>query len=610
MLRPVTTFSPSNNSSSIIDASVENPIVIKINQLSKSYFARELFADVSFQMNAGERLGLVGRNGHGKTTLFRLILGQEEPDSGEITIPRNYRIGHLEQHLHFTRPTILEEAVLGLPEEESHSIYKAEAILFGLGFSQADLGNAPRKFSGGFQIRINLAKLLLSEPNLLLLDEPTNYLDITSVRWITRFLSNFKGELILISHDRDFMDRVTTHTAVIHRQKVRKFEGGTAKAYAQIVLEDEIHEKTRANEERKRAHAEAFINRFRAQASKAKMVQSRIKMLERIPKLDEIADIESLDFEFRHAPFTAKTLLEARDLSFGYTPDHLLFRHMNLTINARDKFGVIGNNGKGKSTLLNVISSGLIPVTGEIKVHPDMRLGYFGQTNIQRLNPKLTIEEEIEQTNPALTRTQVRNICGTMMFGGDLALKKVAVLSGGEKSRTLLGKILAHPSNLLLLDEPNNHLDMESIDALIESLQDFPGALLIVTHNERILRALATKLIVFHRGKVDVFNSGYDEFLEKIGWEEETDGTSAQKKPTSRNNYNEKKEREKAERREKARIEKLEALIMKSENALRQYNEQLEIEANRNNLAQINELSKKISRVKQEIEDLYHQYGD
>jgi len=584
--------------------------VIKINQLSKSYFARELFADVSLQMNAGERLGLVGRNGHGKTTLFRLILGQEEPDSGEITIPRNYRIGHLEQHLHFIRPTILEEAALGLPEEESHSIYKVEAILFGLGFSQVDLGKAPREFSGGFQIRINLAKLLLSEPNLLLLDEPTNYLDITSVRWVTRFLSNFKGELILISHDRDFMDSVTTHTAVIHRQKVRKFEGGTAKAYAQIVLQDEIHEKTRANEERKRAHAEAFINRFRAQASKAKMVQSRIKMLERLPKLNELADIESLDFEFRHAPFTAKTLLEAREVSFGYTPDHLLFRHMNLTINARDKFGVIGNNGKGKSTLLNVISGGLIPVTGEIKTHPDMRLGYFGQTNIQRLNPKLTVEEEIEQTNPALTRSQVRNICGTMMFGGDLALKKVAVLSGGEKSRTLLGKILAHPSNLVLLDEPNNHLDMESIDALIESLQSFPGALLIVTHNERILRALATKLIVFHRGKVDVFNSSYDEFLEKIGWEEENDGKGAQKQPTLRNNYIEKKEREKAERREKARIGKLEALIMKSENALKQYNEQLEIEANRNNLAQINELSKKISRVKQEIEDLYSQYGD
>jgi len=583
--------------------------VIKINQLSKSYFARELFTDVSFQMNAGDRLGLVGRNGHGKTTLFRLILGQEEPDSGEITIPRNYRIGHLEQHLHFTQPTILAEAALGLPEDESHSIYKAEAILFGLGFSQADLEKAPSEFSGGFQIRINLAKLLLSEPNLLLLDEPTNYLDITSVRWIARFLANFNGELILISHDRDFMDRVTTHTAVIHRQKIRKFEGGTAKAYEQIVFEDEIHEKTRANEEKKRAHAEAFINRFRAQASKAKMVQSRIKMLEKLPKLDGLADIESLDFEFRHAAFAAKTLLEARDISFGYTSNHLLFRHINLTVNARDRFGVIGNNGKGKSTLLNLLSGGLKPLTGELKAHPDMKLGYFGQTNIQRLNPRWTIEQEIEHTNPALTRTQVRNICGTMMFSGDLALKKVSVLSGGEKSRTLLAKILAHPSNLLLLDEPNNHLDMESIDALIESLQDFPGALLIVTHNERILRALATKLIVFHRGRAEVFNSNYDEFLEKIGWEDEIGNGGAKKKLTLRNDYNEKKEREKAERREKTRIAKLEAQILKSENSLKKYHEQLEIEATRNNLPQITELSKKISHVKQEIEDLYREYA-
>jgi ATP-binding cassette subfamily F protein 3 len=414
------------------------------------------------------------------------------------------------------------------------------------------------------------------------------------------------------------MDSVTTHTAVIHRQKVRKFEGGTAKAYAQIVLEDEIHEKTRANEDKRRAHAEAFINRFRAQASKAKMVQSRIKMLERLPKLDGLAAIESLDFEFRHAPFAAKTLLDARDLSFGYHAGHLLFKDINLSINARDRIGVIGNNGKGKSTLLNLLSGGLKPVTGELKAHPDVKLGYFGQTNIQRLNPKLTIEQEIEHANPALTRTQVRNICGTMMFGGDLALKKVSVLSGGEKSRTLLGKILAHPSNLLLLDEPNNHLDMESIDALIESLENFPGALLIVTHNEGILRALATKLIVFHRGRVDVFDTGYDEFLEKIGWEDEghgngkgnARGNGAPKKPTTRSNYNEKKEREKAERREKARLEKLEAQIMKSETVLKKYNEQMMLEANRNNLTQMRELSVKISQVKREIEDLYSQYAE
>jgi ATP-binding cassette subfamily F protein 3 len=591
-------------------SSTKKAIVIKINQLFKSYFARELFTDVNLQMNAGERLGLVGRNGHGKTTLFRLILGQEEPDSGEIALPRNYRIGHLEQHLHFSRPTILEEAALGLPEEESHFMYKAEAILSGLGFAEADHTRAPREFSGGFQIRINLAKLLLSEPNLLLLDEPTNYLDITSVRWITRFLSNFKGELILISHDRDFMDRVTTHTAVIHRQRIRKFEGGTAKAYEQILVEDEIHEKTRANEEKKRAQAEAFINRFRAQASKARLVQSRIKMLERLPKLDALNEIESLDFEFRHASFNARTMLEARGLSFGYAPGHPLFQGLNLTVHAHDRFGVIGNNGKGKSTLLNVIAGELQPETGAIKTHPDMRLGYFGQTNIQRLDPKLTIEEEIELANGALTRTQVRNICGTMMFGGDLALKKVAVLSGGEKSRTLLGKILAHPSNLLLLDEPNNHLDMESIDALIESLENFPGAVLMVTHNERILRALATKLIVFHRGKTEVFHCGYNEFLEKIGWEEEGGGKGAARKPTARPDHNEKKEREKTERREKARMEKLEARIMESESALKKCHDELEIEANRNNLKRITELSKKIAHLKQEIDGLYREYGD
>jgi ATP-binding cassette subfamily F protein 3 len=589
---------------------IEKPIVIKISRLSKSYFARDLFTDVTLQMNAGERLGLVGRNGHGKSTLFKLILGQEEPDSGEITMPRNYRIGHLEQHLRFTQPTILEEAALGLPEEESHSSYKVEAVLFGLGFSRDDLEKPPREFSGGFQIRINLAKLLLSEPNLLLLDEPTNYLDITSVRWVAGFLSSFKGELMLISHDRGFMDSVITHTAIIHRGKIRKFEGGTAGAYAQMLTEDEVHEKTRANEERKRAHAEAFINRFRAQASKAKMVQSRIKMLERLPKLDELADIESLDFEFRYAPVGGKRLLDARGISFGYSPDHLLFHDLNLTIGARDRFGVIGKNGKGKSTLLNVLSGGLKPASGEIQAHPDVRLGYFGQTNIQRLNPNWTIEEEIEGANSALTRTEVRNICGAMMFGGDLALKKVSVLSGGEKSRALLGKILARPSNLLLLDEPNNHLDMESIDALTETLEAFPGALLIVTHNERILRALAVKLIVFHRGKVDVLDSGYDEFLEKIGWEDESENGAAQKKPPARNDYQEKKERERAERREKTRIEKLEARILKSEAELKQYHEQLAVEASRNNLAQLNDLTRKISQLTHDIEDLYREYGE
>lgn len=300
--------------------------------------------------------------------------------------------------------------------------------------------------------------------------------------------------------------------------------------------------------------------------------------------------------------------MEAGDVSFGYTRGHLLFRDLNLTIKTGDRIGVIGKNGKGKSTLLSVLSGDFKPSTGEIKTHADMKMGYFGQTNIQRLNPKFTVEQELEHANPILTRTQVRNICGTMMFGGDLALKKISVLSGGEKSRTLLGRILAHPSNLLLLDEPNNHLDMQSIDALIESLQEFPGASLFVTHNERMLRELATRLVVFHRGRVDVFNSAYDDFLEKVGWEDEGDGRAGQKRHSSRNHHREKRELEKAERKKKARLENLEAEIITSENTLNLFNEQLVVASNHGNLVQMRELSEKITHMAKAIEDLYREY--
>ncbi|MCH6559918.1 ABC-F family ATP-binding cassette domain-containing protein [candidate division KSB1 bacterium] len=584
--------------------------MIKAINLEKSYGKQVLFKDLSFNVNRGEKIGLVGRNGFGKTTLFQLILGRAEPDEGTISIPRGYRIGCLEQHIKFSKETVLEEGCLGLHETEEHAEWKVAKMLSGLGFSEEDMQQHPSTFSGGFQIRLNLAKVLVANPDLLLLDEPNNYLDIVAIRWLTNILRSWKNELMLITHDRQFMDGVTTHTMLIHRQKVRKAAGNTEKLYNQIAQEEEIYEKTRLNDQKKRKQTELFISRFRAKARLAGMVQSRVKSLEKQKKLDALEKQESLDFSFNSAHFPAARMMAAEGLSFSYSQEKpYLIDNFSINIGKGERICVIGKNGKGKSTLLNILSGGLKPVTGELKAHPDMKLGYFGQTNIQRLNPKFTIEQEIERTNPALTRTQVRNICGTMMFGGDLALKKVSVLSGGEKSRTLLAKILAHPSNLLLLDEPNNHLDMESIDALIESLQDFPGALLIVTHNERILRALVTKLIVFHRGRMDVFDSGYDEFLEKIGWEDETEAKGAKKKLTARNNYNEKKEREKAERKEKARIAKIEAQILKSENSLKKYNEQLVIEANRNNLAQLNELSKKISQVKQDIEDLYSEYA-
>ena len=495
--------------------------MLQIQGLKKSFGLQVIFDGITMQMGPGERLGLVGRNGHGKTTLFRIILGEEQPDEGNIVFPKNYRVGHLAQHLNFTEPTILEEGCLGLLPDECDDHYKVEAILFGLGFTQEDMSRAPSEFSGGYQIRLNLAKVLVSHPNLLLLDEPTNYLDIVSMRWLTNFLRNWRGEMIIISHDRDFMDGVTTHTASIHRCKLKKVAGSTEKLYAQIIQEEEIHEKMRVNDEKTRKHMEVFINRFKAKASKASVVQSRVKMMEKLPKLDKLSQIDSLDFEFRHMPFPGKVVLEAEDLTFGFEEGKPLFSNLNLMIQSKDRVAIIGKNGKGKSTLLNVMAGEFKPDAGLVRMHPQTTLGYFGQTNISRLTPTLTVEEEIGSANVLLGRTAVRNICGTMMFDGDKAEKTIEKLSGGEKSRVLLGKILANPSNLLFLDEPTNHLDMESIEALVESIQEYPGAVVLVTHSEMILREVATKLVIFHQGGVEFFPGTYDDFLEKIGWEEE-----------------------------------------------------------------------------------------
>jgi ATP-binding cassette subfamily F protein 3 len=335
----------------------------------------------------------------------------------------------------------------------------------------------------------------------------------------------------MISHDREFLDSVSTHSALIHRGRLRKIQGSTEKLYAQIVLEEEVHERTRQNAEKKRLKEEAFITRFRAKASKASAVQSRIKRLEKMPALEKLAHIDELDFSFREAPFFAERMMELRGISFGYQEDAPLFQGLNLKIGPEDRIGVIGKNGKGKSTLLNLMAGELAPLKGERVLHPEVKLGYFGQTNIQRLQPQLTVEAEVNSANPDLGRTVVRTICGTMMFSGDAAEKKISVLSGGEKSRVLLGKILARPSNLLILDEPTNHLDMESIEALLESLGEFSGAVVIVTHSEMILKDVITKLVVFHRGGVEVFSGGYEEFLEKVGWEDE--GPPKQSKPVA-----------------------------------------------------------------------------
>ncbi len=495
--------------------------MIKVINLTKSFGRQILLDSVSFSINPRERIGLVGRNGHGKTTLFRIIVGEEHADSGEITIPRNYRVGYVTQQLKFTEPTVLAEACKGLADPHGET-WMAEKILSGLGFTKSDILRKPEEFSGGFQVRLNLAKVLVSEPDLLLLDEPTNYLDIVSIRWLEKYLRQWKGELVVITHDRSFMDSVTTHIIGIHRQKLRKIEGGTDKYYAQILKEEEIHEKTRINDEKKRREVELFISRFRAKARLAGMVQSRIKALEKQDKLDRLAKIKSLEFSFSHRPFPGKVLMNADSLSFSYTGQDLI-KDFSITIGRNDRICVIGKNGKGKTTLLRLLSGEIAPRSGSINSHNDMRIGYFGQTNTLKMNASFTIEEEI--MGAGCDRQAARDIAGAMMFEDDMALKKIGVLSGGEKSRVLLARILAQKSNLLLLDEPTNHLDMESSDALLAAIDAFEGAAVVVTHNEMFLHTLANRFVVFQAGGVFVFEGTYQGFLEKIGWDDEGDGS-------------------------------------------------------------------------------------
>jgi len=494
--------------------------MLQITNLTLSFGTQKVFDEAQFKIGKKERVGLVGRNGSGKTTLFKLLTGEIETEDDSISLPKNYSIGYLKQHLGFTEDTVLEEACLGLREEDYGQEWKAEKILFGIGFTEEDLYRSPLEFSGGYQVRLNLAKVLLSEPDLLLLDEPTNYLDIVSIRWLTGFLKKWPHELIIITHDRAIMNSVTTHTMLLHRQKIKKIKGDTVKLYEQVAEEEEIYERTMVNEQKSRKKTEIFINRFRAKANLASLVQSRIKELERKGVKEKLSKIQTLDFRFNSAEFKAKNLMKVDNISFGYTPELKLINKLSITIHKDDRIGIIGKNGKGKSTLLRLLAGKLEPNEGTISYHDNCSRGYFGQTNIEQLSPNSSILEELESTRGNLTNSEVRSTAGAMLFSGGLALKKISLLSGGEKSRVSLGKILLTPTNFLLLDEPTNHLDMESCDSLLAAMDDFSGAVAIVTHNELLLHHLAKRLIIFNDNKVFLFDGTYQMFLKTIGWKD------------------------------------------------------------------------------------------
>ncbi|MBA2404791.1 MAG: ABC-F family ATP-binding cassette domain-containing protein [Bdellovibrionales bacterium] len=581
--------------------------MIQVVRLAKGFGTQILFEDISFTLGKGERVGLVGRNGTGKTTLFKILLGEELPDAGDVILPRNYKTGTLKQHLHFTHPTILEECMTALTGDAEFDQYKVEKMLLGLGFKMDDFSRPPSDFSGGYQIRLNLAKVLLADPDCLLLDEPTNYLDIVSMRWLSKFLRNFRGELVIITHDRGFMDEVTTHTMGIWRQKVFKIKGPSTKYFEQIMLEEEIYEKTRVNSDKKRKDLEEFVARFKAKASKATQAQSRMKLLEKMPELDALAMVATLDFEFNHKECPGKTLMEVKDISFGYTEENLI-ENISFPILKGDKVAIIGKNGKGKSTLLNLLAGELAPRGGQISPNVNLLIGHFGQTNINRLNMENTIEEEVGSVDVNLGQQRVRSICGTMMFTGDLAKKKIKVLSGGERARVLLAKLLAKPCNLLLLDEPTNHLDQESVESLTLELQNYPGAVIIVTHSESMLREVATSLIVFQHGKVEYLPESYDDFLRKIGWDEDETAVSGttREKPSRQETKRLRSEMIIERSREisplKKRMEYLENEIMKLEDEQPKLEAELIERTTSGDSKKIQETSQRLGSVRKKID--------
>ncbi len=590
--------------------------MIQLTNISKNFSSQELFSNLTFKLNPNTRVGLVGRNGSGKSTLFKIILGEETADAGDISIPKNYKIGTLKQHLTFTEKTLREEASLALTDEMKYDTYRVEKILFGLGFVAEDLEKDPLSFSGGYQIRINLAKLLVTEPNLLLLDEPTNYLDIVSLRWLKAFLRAFEGEVILITHDRNFMDGVCTHTMGIVRKKIEIIPGSTHKFYEQLSANDELHAKQKVAQDKKVKELEEFIAKNKARASTASLAQSKVKQLEKMDRLDDLGFDNSLEFNFNYKDTPAKVLLDIKDLSFGYTPENILFKDISFTLEKGECLGIIGKNGKGKSTLLNTIAKELKQLSGEVEYHGTTSFAHFGQTNIAHLSDKNTVMDEIYVGNSKLSEAQVRSICGGMMFSGDAAKKKISLLSGGEKSRVMLGQILARNVNLLFLDEPTNHLDMDSIEALTQAIKKFEGSVIIVTHSEELLRRVCDRLIIFAKEGAEYFDGGYDDFLSKIGWEEDETEEKVKVAPKSSSKENKKlkaeliRERNKIASPIKKKVEKLEARIMELEEQLEGHHQELIEASNSGDSASLMDISKLVSDEEKQVESLFEEFED
>ena len=588
--------------------------MISIQNLSMQFTGDDLFSDINFMIREKDRIGLVGKNGAGKTTLIRLIAGLDQPYKGDVVMSDDVTIGYLPQEKFFNSSdegnklrTVLDEAMTAfedyfqierdlhklneqLSEREDyesaeyqrlcekishlnerlalmggHSIEgEAEQILIGLGFEHDDMQRPMNEFSNGWQMRVELAKILLRKPKLLLLDEPTNHLDIESIQWLESFLKNYYGSILMVSHDRAFLDHITIRTIEISGAKIYDYKCSYTEFVERREERIDIQKAAFDNQQREIKDIEAFIERFRYKATKAKQVQSRVKQLQKMEQIQiDDRDKSAIHFKFPPAPHSGKVTLELSNVSKSYGEKQIL-ENLNLLIPRGEKIAFVGRNGEGKSTLSKIIA-GVLDYEGEIKLGHEVQIGYYAQNQQDMLDPEKTVFETLDDVATGDMRVKVKSLLGAFLFGGEAIEKKVKVLSGGEKARLSLAKMLLFPTNLLILDEPTNHLDMLSKDILKSALIQYDGTLIIVSHDRDFLQGLTNKVYEFKKPYIKEYIGDIYDFLEEKKLKELDDLNKKQKTQSTENqisqsriNFELKKQNDREIKRIEREIKKIE----------------------------------------------------
>ncbi|MGE0460714.1 MAG: ABC-F family ATP-binding cassette domain-containing protein [Vicinamibacterales bacterium] len=539
--------------------------MISLANINKQYGRQLVFVDASFQLNPGEKVGLVGPNGAGKTTLFRMIVGEEVPDEGEVTVPKKVTIGYFRQDVEeMSGRSVLDEAIAGsgrlgdlhhelealqqaledparlnemdkvlarfgeVQEEYEHlGGYTLEAqareVLHGLGLADDQIDGDVGALSGGWKMRVALARVLLGKPDVLLMDEPTNHLDIESIIWLEQFLKSLPGALLMTSHDREFMNRIVTRIAEIDNGEITVYTGDYDFYERERAIREANQQAAFARQQAMLAKEQRFIDRFRTHAAKAAQVQSRIKALDKIEKIELPKKRQVVKFQFRTPPRSGDQVAIIEDLRKRYGP-RVIYDGLNLTVRRGERWAVMGKNGAGKTTLLKMLAGALEPDGGEVRLGASLKMGYFAQQSLDLLDPDLTVLEQLQKDFPHDGIGVLRTLAGAFQFSGDDVDKKIRALSGGEKSRLAMARMLYDPPNFLVLDEPTNHLDLATKEMLVEALKDFEGTMVFVSHDRMFLRGLGSR--VLELGGEDgasreplVYPGSYVEYVQKTGHE-------------------------------------------------------------------------------------------